>query len=98
MCVASHIRAIVAAAPRSYSHAMRSKIVTSLTAVLAALGAGCSESAPPPEAPPLVEVATPLAQRVADWDDYSGRFEPVDSVEVRPRVSGAIESVHFEDG
>ncbi len=45
-----------------------------------------------------MEVATPLSQRVADWDDYSGRFEPVDSVEVRPRVSGAIESVHFEDG
>ena len=77
---------------------MRSRIVTSLTAVLAALGAGCSKSAPPPEAPPLVEVATPLAQRVADWDAYSGRFEPVDSVEVRPRVSGAIESVHFQDG
>ena len=72
--------------------------IISLPAVLAALGAGCSETTPPPEAPPLVEVASPLAQRVADWDDYSGRFEPVDSVEVRPRVSGAIESVHFEDG
>jgi RND family efflux transporter MFP subunit len=35
---------------------------------------------------------------VADWDDYSGRFEAVDAVEVRPRVSGAIDSVHFEDG
>ncbi len=66
--------------------------------MIAALGAGCSEPAPPPEAPPLVEVATPLSQHVADWDDYSGRFEPVDSVEIRPRVSGAIESVHFEDG
>ena len=69
-----------------------------MPAVLAALGAGCSEPAAPPEAPPLVEVATPLAERVADWDDYSGRFEPVDAVEVRPRVSGAIESVHFDDG
>ena len=77
---------------------MRRRTLTSLPVVLAALGAGCSESAPPPEAPPLVEIATPLAQRVADWDDYSGRFEPVDSVEVRPRVSGAIESVHFQDG
>ena len=45
-----------------------------------------------------MEVAHPLAQQVADWDDYTGRFEPVDSVEVRPRVSGAIESVHFTDG
>ncbi len=71
-------------------------------AVVAALGAalcaGCSRPTPPPPAPPTVEVATPLAQRVTDWDDYSGRFEPVDAVEIRPRVSGAIESVHFEDG
>ena len=66
--------------------------------MLAALGAACSRPPPPQEAPPSVEVATPLAQRVADWDDYSGRFEAVDSVEVRPRVSGAIESVHFQDG
>jgi RND family efflux transporter MFP subunit len=77
---------------------MRTRTTASITAIVAALGAGCSEPPPPPEALPLVEVATPLSQRVADWDDYSGRFEPVDAVEVRPRVSGAIESVHFEDG
>jgi RND family efflux transporter MFP subunit len=71
--------------------------MTSIPALLAVL-AGCSEPAPPPEAPPLVEVATPLSERVSDWDDYSGRFEPMDTVEVRPRVAGAIESVHFEDG
>ena len=77
---------------------MRKRTIASLPAIVATLGAGCSEPTPPPEAPPLVEVATPLSERVADWDDYSGRFEPVDAVEVRPRVSGAIESVHFEDG
>ena len=77
---------------------MRTRTTASIAALITALGAGCSEPTPPPEAPPLVEVATPLAERVADWDDYSGRFEPVDAVEVRPRVSGAIESVHFEDG
>lgn len=69
-----------------------------IPAVLAVLCAGCGRPAPPAPAPPLVEVATPLAKRVTDWDDYSGRFEAVDAVEVRPRVSGAIESVHFEDG
>jgi RND family efflux transporter MFP subunit len=77
---------------------MRTRTTASITAIVAALGTGCSEPTSPPEAPPLVEVAVPLSQRVADWDDYSGRFEPVDAVEVRPRVSGAIESVHFEDG
>ncbi len=77
---------------------MRTRTTASITAIVAALGAGCSEPTSPPEALPLVEVAIPVSQRVADWDDYSGRFEPVDAVEVRPRVSGAIESVHFEDG
>jgi RND family efflux transporter MFP subunit len=83
---------------RQATEPMRKRTIASLTAVIATLGVGCSEPAPPPEVPPLVEVATPLSERVADWDDYSGRFEPVDAVEVRPRVSGAIESVHFEDG
>jgi RND family efflux transporter MFP subunit len=78
---------------------MRKRTTAFVATITAALGAaGCSEPAPPPEALPLVEVATPLSERFADWDDYSGRFEPVDAVEVRPRVSGAIESVHFEDG
>jgi RND family efflux transporter MFP subunit len=77
---------------------MNQRPIASLIASLAALAAGCSEPSAPPEAPPLVEVAAPLSERVADWDDYSGRFEAVDAVEVRPRVGGAIESVHFEDG
>jgi RND family efflux transporter MFP subunit len=77
---------------------MRTTTIGSMAALLAAFCAACSKPAPPAEAPPAVEVATPLVQRVAEWDDYSGRFEPVDAVEVRPRVSGAIESVHFEDG
>lgn len=65
--------------------------------VLAVL-VGCSEPAAPPPPPPTVLVATPLSREVSDWDDYSGRFEAVDSVEVRPRVAGAIQSVHFQDG
>jgi len=77
---------------------MTTRTTGSLLASFAALCAACSDPAPPPQLPPQVEVATPLEQRVSDWDDYSGRFEPVDAVEVRPRVSGAIESVHFTDG
>ncbi len=69
-----------------------------MAGMLAVLCAACGRPAPAPQTPPLVEVATPLAKRVTDWDDYSGRFEAVDAVEVRPRVSGAIESVHFDDG
>lgn len=77
---------------------MRISTILAIPVSLAALCAACNAPAPPPDELPQVEVATPLLKRVAEWDDYSGRFEPVDAVEVRPRVSGAIESVHFQDG
>jgi len=47
---------------------------------------------------PTVTVATPLARDVDQWDEYVGRFEPSRSVEVRPRVSGAVTAIHFIDG
>jgi len=52
-------------------------------------------AAPPP---PTVSVATPLVRQIDEWDDYVGRFEASKSVEVRPRVAGAITAVHFTDG
>jgi membrane fusion protein, multidrug efflux system len=48
--------------------------------------------------PPQVTVARPLAGRVAQWDEFTGRFEATERVDVRPRVSGYIERVHFRDG
>jgi RND family efflux transporter MFP subunit len=57
----------------------------------AALGQGG-----PPAMP--VSVAPPIAKRVTQWDEYSGRFEAVASVEVRARVSGFIDKLHFRDG
>jgi RND family efflux transporter MFP subunit len=57
---------------------------------------GAPVTAAPP--PPVVTVAKPLVRQIAEWDDYSGRFEASKSVEVRPRVSGAIVAVHFADG
>ena len=47
---------------------------------------------------PEVTVATPLVREVVDWDDYVGRFEAIESVEVKPRVSGYLQAVHFRDG
>lgn len=52
-------------------------------------------AAPPP---PTVTVAQPLARDIAEWDQYVGRFEPSRTVEVRPRVSGAVTAVLFQDG
>lgn len=50
----------------------------------------------PPALP--VTVATPLVREITEWDDYVGRFEAVDSVEVRPRASGYLQRAHFTDG
>ena len=52
----------------------------------------------PGGAPPPVTVATPLIKPIVDWDDYIGRFEAKQSVEVRPRVSGYVQKLAFRDG
>jgi RND family efflux transporter MFP subunit len=53
-----------------------------------------------PPAPPaaVLTVATPLSRMVTDWDDYVGRFEASQAVQVRPRVSGELVGIHFKDG
>lgn len=66
-----------------------------------ALGlAACArnEAAPAPAQPPQVEVAKVLSREVTDFDEFTGRFEAVERVEVRPRVSGYITQVNFEEG
>lgn len=54
-----------------------------------------AQGAPP--APP-VQVANPLAKRITNWDEFTGRFEASEQVDVRARVSGFIDKVHFRDG
>jgi multidrug efflux pump subunit AcrA (membrane-fusion protein) len=54
-----------------------------------------TEAAPPP---PTVTVAKPLVKEMEEWNDFTGQFEPMESVEVRARVSGYLESVNFTDG
>jgi RND family efflux transporter MFP subunit len=65
------------------------------------LVASCDQSpatsAAAPQAPP-VTVAQPFRDKVVEWDEFTGRFEAVATVEVRARVSGFLESVHFRDG
>ena len=45
-----------------------------------------------------VSVSQPLQRRIVDWDEYTGRFDAVETVEVRARVSGYLTDVHFKDG
>jgi RND family efflux transporter MFP subunit len=77
---------------------MLSKLMTLSAAVL--LLAGCSSEAQDAAAPPAmpVTVAQPLVEQVVDWDDFVGRFEAVQEVEVKPRVTGYLQRVHFTDG
>lgn len=63
--------------------------------------AGCGQAQQAPQAappPPPVTVANPVEKTVTEWDEYTGRFEAVDTVEVRARVSGVLEEVKFTDG
>jgi multidrug efflux system membrane fusion protein len=67
--------------------------------VLLAIG-GCGKSgggaqSPPP---PQVSVAQVLEKRVKDWDEFTGRLQAVETVEIRPRVSGYIDKVVFTEG
>jgi membrane fusion protein, multidrug efflux system len=68
--------------------------------VLAGLLAGCGEKQAPQAAAaaPPVTVAQPVKRTVTDWDEFTGRFDAVESVEVRPRVGGFITAVEFRDG
>jgi RND family efflux transporter MFP subunit len=69
-------------------------------AVLTLLLQGCrSEADTQAAAPaPQVTVAAALERQVQEWDEFTGRLEAVESVEVRPRVTGYIESVNFAEG
>ena len=61
---------------------------------------GCSRSVAPPsnQEPPTVEVALPVEREVTDYADFTSRTAAIESVEVRARVDGYLDSVHFEAG
>src|SRR5262245_44166034 len=71
-----------------------------IVAIGVVAGWGCARKHAPPAAPPPpeVDVAKPVVREVTEWDEYTGRLAAVDTVEIRPRVSGYLESVHFKEG
>jgi multidrug efflux system membrane fusion protein len=70
--------------------------VVLLAGALAACGEKPQQQAA--AAPPPVTVAQPVKRTVTDWDEFTGRFEAVEEVQVRPRVGGYVTNVEFKDG
>ena len=70
-----------------------------LTLSAAVLATACEDStAPQAPPPPQVAVARPLIETITDWDGFTGRLAAVESVDIRARVSGYLESVNFKAG
>src|SRR4051794_26256918 len=67
-------------------------------ALLMLAGCGDKPSQPAAAAPPPVTVAQPAKRTVTDWDEFTGRFEAVEEVQVRARVGGFVTNVEFRDG
>jgi multidrug efflux system membrane fusion protein len=85
---------------KNHSIVRRLTLVIGL-AMLAGLSAGCSSSSsaqPKAPVPPEVSVAEVICKQISDSDEFTGRLEAVHTVEVRPRVSGYLQSVHFKEG
>jgi multidrug efflux system membrane fusion protein len=80
-------------------YALLSMVAVAAGALLMTSGCGGSggsaQSAPPP---PQVSVAQVLEKTVKDWDEFTGRLQAVETVEIRPRVSGYIDKVAFTEG
>jgi RND family efflux transporter MFP subunit len=68
-----------------------------MCSALLCMFSGCTEEAPPPT-PPEVTVARPLQQNIRAYHDFIGNMRAIESVDVRARVEGFLEDIHFEDG
>jgi RND family efflux transporter MFP subunit len=79
------------------SHLNLFMVLSTLTVGL--LAAGCSQQASmPAPPPPAVSVAPVQQQSIIEWSEFTGRTEPVEAVEIRPRTSGYIQEVRFQSG
>src|SRR6266446_1970806 len=71
--------------------------IAALTSGLLVAGCGKHASQTIP-APPAVSVIQPIAREVIEWDEYIGRLESPETVDIRARVSGYLDKVHFKEG
>ncbi|NWA45118.1 efflux RND transporter periplasmic adaptor subunit [Pseudomonas reactans] len=76
--------------------ALQLSLVAILVTVLSACDNSAAKNGPPP--PPGVSVADVVVKQINQWDDFNGRIEAVQSVQLRPRVSGYIDKVNYTEG
>jgi RND family efflux transporter MFP subunit len=81
-------------------HVLSLRGLRPLIPLLALALTSCGDKPPPPAAAaaPPVTVAQPVKRTVTDWDEFTGRFEAIEEVQVRARVGGFVNSVEFRDG
>ena len=79
---------------------MRSRRPLSLFALGLALAsaAGPARAQAPGQPPPSVTVSKPVVKEIVEQDQYTGRFDPIEFVEVRARVTGYLDKIQFQDG
>ena len=85
---------------RSFSIAASTAVALALAAAMTLTGCGSNAAAQAAAAPPppQVDVAQVVAKQVTEFDEFTGRFEAVERVEIRPRVSGYISARNFSEG
>jgi multidrug efflux system membrane fusion protein len=69
-----------------------------LTGIAAAMLAACGGNGQQQMPPPDVNVAAVVQKSVTEWDEYSGHVEAIESAEIRPRVGGHLQAVHYAEG
>jgi multidrug efflux system membrane fusion protein len=88
----------LAQAAKASFHPLRDLRPLIVLLAVALSGCGDKPSQPAAAAAPPVTVAQPVKRTVTDWDEFTGRFEAVEEVQVRARVGGFVTSVEFRDG
>jgi RND family efflux transporter MFP subunit len=74
--------------------------ISAMTLLLVACNDGADKDVQTPAAPPPaeVDVALPLQHKLTDWDEFTGRFEAINDVQLRARVTGYLVEKKFKDG